>query len=645
MSTVKIWLDPITRIEGHLAAYIEIDTTTTPPHVTTAYTSAMMFRGFEVFLRGRPPEDAIAITSRSCGVCGAAHANASALANDVASGYTPTPLGVALRNMAYSMTDYIYDHPLILNMLGGPDYSELIVSKLTPSVWQEAQTTPTQYSGIHGYKTIADIMRDLNPITGRIWQLTVEYQRIAREAGVLLYGRHSHPSTLVPGGISTDLSLAGSIFEQYYTRLTSLTAWVKFVWAIWQDLHDFYVSLGYELNGKTHDPPSEFTGGWADDPETYGSFASTSSPSQWKTLWENLDEIYQARLEKPGYAQGSNLITKSVVEINQGWLEFVDTSFYHDWYKHNIKPPWGYWITEDPLGNPIAFGNTDLVPYHPWNKTTMPNPQAINFTEKYSWDAEPRLMLKDGTIAPIETNPISQLWIDTLYATKVELQPYGEIWSSNGSQLSFKLLPAQPSSGAPEICPTPGGCPDLYGELTITWNLPKYSTTIERVLARAVHLALVANIAWANLEYALTQWAAGHTRASSPWAHGSYPSWSYSIGWWHVPRGTNQHWLVQSSDKILNYQYQAPTTKNVSPRNNRCTGIYSSQCTGPFEMAALNSWVTEEVPPDQWTGLDIVRAIRSFDPCLACAVHAEVKGEGGRIYKTIEKVIYNACSL
>jgi len=44
MSTIKIWLDPITRIEGHLAAYIEIDTTTTPPHVTTAYTSAMMLR-------------------------------------------------------------------------------------------------------------------------------------------------------------------------------------------------------------------------------------------------------------------------------------------------------------------------------------------------------------------------------------------------------------------------------------------------------------------------------------------------------------------------------------------------------------------------------------------------------------------------
>lgn len=323
-----------------------------------------------------------------------------------------------------------------------------------------AQSTPTQYSNIHGYKTIADIMTDLNPVTGRIWRLTVEYQRIAREAGVLLYGRHSHPSTLVPGGISTDLSLAGSIFEQYYTRLTALTAWVKFVWAIWQDLHDFYVSIGYELNGKTHDPPSMFAAGWADDPEVYGSFAPTSSPAQWKTLWEHLDEIYQARLEKPGYAMGgTNLVTKSVVEMNQGWLEFVDTSFYYDWYKHNVLPPWGgYWIKEDPLGNPIAFGNDELIPYHPWNKTTMPKPQAINFTEKYSWDAEPRLMLKDGTIAPIETNPITQLWIDTLYATKVSLGDY-EIWSSNGSQLTFKLQAAQPTSQPPKYAQYPAAAP------------------------------------------------------------------------------------------------------------------------------------------------------------------------------------------
>jgi hydrogenase large subunit len=36
--------------------------------------------------------------------------------------------------------------------------------------------------------------------------------------------------------------------------------------------------------------------------------------------------------------------------------------------------------------------------YHPWNKTTIPNPMAPNFMDKYSWDAEPRLVWKDGTM-------------------------------------------------------------------------------------------------------------------------------------------------------------------------------------------------------------------------------------------------------
>ena len=630
---VKLWIDPVTRIEGHLAVYVNIDVNTRTP--VEGYTTAQMFRGFEVFLRGRPAADAIAITSRSCGVCGAAHANGSTLANDIASGFTPKPMGVVLRNMAYVMTDYIYDHSIILNVLEGPDYSEAIVSKLTPSCWSAAQSTPAEYSSIHGYRTIADIMKDLNPITGRIWQLTIHFQRLAREAGVLIYGRHSHPSTLIPGGITTDLSTGAMLFEEYYARLSRLTAWVKFVWAIWQDLHDFYVSqCNYELQGKTHDPPVEMAAGFGDDPEVYSN-AYDNAGGDWRKLYGMLDEIYNARAEKPGLAIGHELYTTSVIEMNQGWLEFVDASFYHDWVKDNVLPPWGYWIKEDPVGNPIAFGNENLIPYHPWNKTTMPKPQAINFAEKYSWDAEPRIVLKDGRIAPIETNPISQLWVDTLKAESFQMA--GQTWtSSNGTELKIYV----PGNTVDDKLP-----PGTYEEMTITWKLPQYSTTIERLLARAVHMVSDAVIGWANLLYAFQLLASGKTETSRKWTQFAYPSFSYAFGWMQVPRGAVQHWLVQSNGRIQNYQYQAPTTKNVSPRNNRCTGPWTNQCTGPFEMSVLNSKVTEEIPPNEWTGLDYVRAVRSFDPCLACAVHINVKGEKGQVIKKIEKLVNSACAV
>jgi len=637
--SVKMWIDPITRIEGHLALFADVDSQNRK--VKEARTSVMMFRGFEVFLRGRPPEDAIHITSRSCGVCGAAHANASARACDVAAGITPYPMGSVLRTMAYAMTDYTYDHPLILNMLEGPDYSEAIVSKLTPSVWETAKTTPAKYSDIHGYRTVGDIMKDLNPVTGRLWQLTVKHQRIAREAGVLIYGRHAHPSTLIPAGISTDITYLPSLLQEYYTRLSLLLAWVKFVWAIWQDLYEFYrdhVSTpegkSYALTqGKTHDPPVMLAGGWGDDPEVYSNITDEAK-GDWRELYAKLDTAYNARWEKPGLAIGHETYSKNPTEIQLGYVEFPDSSFYEDWVQKNVQPPYG-WLKEDPLGRPLVHGKEDLLKYHMWNRTTIPKPGAINFAEKYTWAAEPRIVLKDGRIVPIETGPISQLWLNTLHATKLEVDGQ-KIWESNGSQLKIYL---------------PGGTvnPDLppgtYGELVITWNLPKYSTTWERLLARAVHVAMAAMLGWAGLLYAFKLVNEGRVHTSRPWGFGKWPSFSYSFGWWQVPRGNCMHWLVQQNGKIVNYQYEAPTTPNVSPRNNRCKGGWEGQCAGPFEVAALNNYVTEEVPPDQWTGLDLVRAIRSFDPCLACAVHFETKGEGGRVYNVIEKVIWNACSL
>jgi hydrogenase large subunit len=48
----------------------------------------------------------------------------------------------------------------------------------------------------------------------------------------------------------------------------------------------------------------------------------------------------------------------------------------------------------------------------------------------------------------------------------------------------------------------------------------------------------------------------------------------------------------------------------------------------------------EEVPPDQWVGYDFLRAIRSFDPCLVCAAHFEIKGKN----RKLEHIITPVCN-
>jgi hydrogenase large subunit len=41
----------------------------------------------------------------------------------------------------------------------------------------------------------------------------------------------------------------------------------------------------------------------------------------------------------------------------------------------------------------------------------------------------------------------------------------------------------------------------------------------------------------------------------------------------------------------------------------------------PYEDAVQNTPIFEENGPDDFKGIDILRAVRSFDPCLPCGVH------------------------
>jgi len=595
MSVKELFIDPITRIEGHLALRALVDVNTRKP--TNVWVFATMFRGFEVFLRGRPPEDAIHITSRICGVCGASHANAAMHAVDMAYGVAPEPLGVALRNMAFAMTDHLYDHPLILNMLGGPDYSEAIVKKLTPKVWADAQRVDAPHRDIHGFAKIADIMRALNPIEGKLWQLTVKYQRIAREAGVLIYGRHSHPSTIIPGGISTDLSNAEYLLVGYTYRLVKLTAWAKFLYAVWQDLVWFYEEHeNYRDQGTTYRRHNMVSSGIFDDPEEYS--ALDGSPED---FYKNIDKAAAKRVVKPGAFVNGELVTKSYKEINVSIMEYVGASFYEDWA--GKFPPYA---ESDPEGNKLLWGKQNPA-YHPWNKVTIPKPGARDWNGKYNWAATVRFVWKDGTVAPFEVGPIARLTV-TAY------QP-SDFGPGNGV-----LRVTLPRSGGAEDLP-----PAVVEEMTLEWKAPPYSTTLQRVLARAFNVAIDVAAAWKNLLAAIELVRAGKTKTSRPWNPPARKT--FGVGFTEAPRGTVRHWVVQEGGRIVNYQIHAPTTGNVSPKDK--WGM------SPFEQSVANSVITEEVGPDHWEGLDFVRAIRSFDPCIACAVHIQF----GDV-KTVKKLIY-----
>ncbi len=60
----RITIDPMTRLEGHLRIEVEV----ADGKVTNAWSSGQLFRGIEMILQGRNPEDAHHFVQRSCGV-------------------------------------------------------------------------------------------------------------------------------------------------------------------------------------------------------------------------------------------------------------------------------------------------------------------------------------------------------------------------------------------------------------------------------------------------------------------------------------------------------------------------------------------------------------------------------------------------
>ena len=72
--------------------------------------------------------------------------------------------------------------------------------------------------------------------------------------------------------------------------------------------------------------------------------------------------------------------------------------------------------------------------------------------------------------------------------------------------------------------------------------------------------------------------------------------------------------MVIRDGKIANYHPYPPTPWNASPRDTYGT-------PGPYEDAVQNTPIFEENDRENFKGIDIMRAVRSFDPCLPCGVH------------------------
>ncbi|MEV5749578.1 nickel-dependent hydrogenase large subunit [Actinoallomurus sp. NPDC052308] len=562
---VEMAWDPITRIVGSLGIYAKVDFANR--EVAECYSTSSIFRGYSIFMKGKDPRDAHFITSRICGICGDNHATCSVYAQNMAYDVRPPALGEWIINLGEA-AEYMFDHNIFQENLVGVDYCEKMIRETNPGVLAQAERTEAPHAGEHGYRTIADIMRSLNPLEGDFYREALAVSRTTREMFCLMEGRHVHPSTLYPGGVGTVATI--QLFTDYLTRLTKYVEFMKRVVPMHDDLFDFIYDAmpGYQEVGRRR--------------VLLGCWGSLNDPEHCDFRYENMSDWGRRMFVTPGVIVDGSLITNDLVDINLGIRILLGSSYYDDWADQ--EP----FVRTDPLGNPVDIR-------HPWNQHTIPKPQKRDFKNKYSWVMSPRWFDGENLLA-LDTGggPLARLWSTALSG----LLDIGYV-RSTGHSVVINL---------PKTATLP--------ETTFEWRIPQWngeplSNAIERNRARTYFQAYSAACALYFCEQAMNEVRQGHTQTWSPF---TVPDEAISCGFTEAVRGVLSHHMVIRDGKIANYHPYPPTPWNASVRDSYGT-------PGPYEDAVQNTPIFEENPPETFKGIDIMRTVRSFDPCLPCGVH------------------------
>ncbi|TDW70042.1 nickel-dependent hydrogenase large subunit [Kribbella pratensis] len=559
---VEMAWDPITRIVGSLGIYANVNFKSKT--VEECHSTSSIFRGYSIFMKGKDPRDAHFITSRICGICGDNHATCSVYAQNMAYGVAPPHLGEWIVNLGEA-AEYMFDHNIFQENLVGVDYCERMVKETNPGVLELANRTEAPHAGDHGYRTIGDIMRSLNPLEGEFYREALHVSRYTREMFCLMEGRHVHPSTLYPGGVGTVATI--QLFTDYLTRLMRYIEFMKKVVPLHDDLFDFFYEAlpGYEHVGERR--------------ILLGCWGSLQDPAICDFDYRTMEAWGRRMFVTPGVIVDGKLITNSLVDINLGLRILLGSSYYEDWADGSHEK----FVDVDPLGNPIDVR-------HPWNQHTLPKPQKRDFSNAYSWTMSPRWFDgKDHLALDTGGGPIARLW-----STALSGLVNTDYVQATGHSVKIQL-PRTALKPATEY----------------EWKIPQWSNALERNRARTYFQAYAAALALHFCEKAMAEVRAGRTETWTPF---KVPDDAISCGFTEAVRGVLSHHMVIRDGKIANYHPYPPTPWNGSVRDSYGT-------PGPYEDAVQNTPIFEENPPERFKGIDIMRAVRSFDPCLPCGVH------------------------
>ena len=510
-----ITIDPVTRIEGHM----KIEAVVEEGQVKEARSSGVLFRGFELILRGRDPRDAQRLTQRICGICPTSHSTAATLNLDSAFGIADKipDNGRIIRNLILGSA-HIADHILHFYLLAALDYVDIAKVAQYEGTNSELNSVRRfiergelgpflpRYEG--DYRLPDEV--DLQMAAHYVKALTM--RRKGQEMLSIFGGRMPHNVGIVPGGV-TEVPTVDKI-ASFLWRLNELRDFIDNVYLpdvlalaeVYSDYFDIGKGCGnllsyggYELDGKEPDLTKR------------------------KRLFK------QGRIStklKPSEVD-PNLITEQVR---------------HSWY---------------------ASSTTNRNPAQ--GETT---PDELK-KGAYSWLKSPRY---GGQV--YEVGPLARVLVT--YAK-------GEPTMKSLVDSILARFKASPDA--------------LF-------------SVLGRHAARALSAKFVAD--------SMPGWLLQLKPGEPVYIGYSLPEESQGMGLVEGARGALGHWVEIKEGKIANYQVITPSTWNESPRDDK-------DQPGPLEQALMGTKVKDEKNP-----FELVRIVRSFDPCLACSVHV-ITPKGGKL--------------
>lgn len=500
-----IVLNPVTRIEGHLAVKVEMEAN----RVARAFVAGEMFCGFEQLLRDRDPLDAQHITQRICGVCPVEHGVASVLAQEQAFELSPPHNGRLVRNLIQT-SNFIMSHISHFYLLSALDFVDVTAvvnyaghdeGLCALRDWAKTQLKSKSILPIAPFlpRYAAKYLQDAeaNCTALKHYLEALELRMVAQQMGAIFAGKLPHAAVLIPGGVTETVSALK--IAQFQARLKRLQSFIR----------DCYLPDVVAVAGAF---PEYFSiGRGPGNYLAYGAFPET------------------AEATKP-FLPGGVLLGDKLQALD---IEAITEEVGNSWFS-------------SATGRKPSEGETVAAP---------------DKAGAYSWLKAPRYQ---GQV--MEVGPLAR----TLVA-------YHRNQDGKAKTEVDNLLKA----------------------------LGRAPKDLESVMGR--HAARALECQW--LEERCSAWLEELKPGEPACSPYKVPETGRGCGLTEAARGALGHWLELAGSKIRNYQCVVPTTWNCSPRDDQGT-------PGTLEQALVGLPVTDPENP-----IEVARVVRSFDPCLACAVH------------------------